>query len=1567
MNFSLKALSLFILVFVTREVCAQVTSNFNIDNESWNESDINNSNPLTVTYNSTGGNPGGYISTSFPDGQPGYWNAPAKFKGERCLVSYGLNLKFDLQFSSNTGLQHSGNGDVILKNGGNSIVIDLPSFPALAPSWASYTIKLDNTAGWKYGSTGGAAATADQIKFILTNLTEIRINGQYKFAAGTVSGIDNVVFESGSLGTPPTIASFSPASGVPNSTVVTISGNNFNITPVNNFVYFGGVRATVVSASATQLTVTVPPGSQYAPIVVVDKATGLSASTIIPFSPLFNNNNDNGAQIIRASLGSVISLDLDTNNGSTAAGDIDGDGLNDMVVGEGGGSFHKFSVFRNAGLTGTLSAASFHPKVSFNLVNIYVKGYVALADFDGDGKLDVVVSGASASNAYVSVFRNTSTTGNISFSAPQDYLGYSYSDGPVTTADMDGDGRPEIICVFNNNCASGDRLYIYPNRSTPGNIDFCGITTFGNVYTCGGYVTVGDLNGDELNDIIVTAGSNSVTIFENKSTPGSLSMGTPFLISTASAGNAIIADLDNDGMNDIAWPVYSTTNITAKRNIHTSGALSVASFGADINLTSPISYIHDQLAAADFNSDGKTDLLLLGNTDIALFQNISTGSLSSSSFLEGVPYATNTSSFYPVSPILADFDGDNKLDISVKASNGTKLFLFHNECYPAPQINSVTPTTGNAGDVIGLTGNFFSTGISPPAAMVRQGKLLALSTVTNNTTAGFTIPLGSQSDRVSITAHGLTALSKPFPVNFATNGPIDNTSFAGSIDFNLSNNLRDALDIGDFDDDGKLDVAVIDNYSVLKIFRNTQPTAGQPVTASSLTQESTTYTGQYNLISLDIDGDGKVDINNGYGLLQNDGGGSISFLSGPNGIYTYAGGFNAATYADFNNDGKLDLAVNNGTANIQVYQNESTPGVFVNNAYLSTFDTNPVNLSRPDNYGGIVAADFDGDGYDDLIATNPDFDNITIYSNTKQSGKLTASSFSLNGHYSVGDNPYGLTASDFDGDGKIDIAIAYYDAAYVSVLRNQSSIGDIEFASSVDLPAASKGYNLTSQDLNGDGKPEIIVIHKPNPGPGSFSVFENKGTSGTMTFATGINYSLATQSRNPSAVAVADINNDQKPDILIVGTPYLAPTNALMVFENKIASGPVIVIDPQPTSTAACEGANANFILIAAGTGNLSYQWQKYNGSSFVDISNASGYSGTTTSTLTINTTGNFGAGDYRCKVSGDNAADKFSNTVTLTVNAIPTAPTVSGNADCVPASISLNASGGVNGQYRWYTLSSGGTAIAGAVNSVYSTPVINTTTNYYVAINNGFCESARSQVTATISPLPKPVINSSATVVGGTINLCEGEDVTFTGPAGFLYDWSDGSSTQQVTIDQSMTISLVVFDESACVSPSSDVINIIVNPFPVAMIASTGTTLTASAGDTYQWYVNDQTIDGATNQAYEYSTFEYGVYNVDVTDNGCTTHSDDFIYLITGVEKHKSVIKIYPNPFKEQLVIESPSMQADDYILLDILGRKLNVSTEQQRNIVIMDVRELLAGSYFLVIKQKDQTIIRSVIKTSK
>jgi hypothetical protein len=113
---------------------------------------------------------------------------------------------------------------------------------------------------------------------------------------------------------------------------------------------------------------------------------------------------------------------------------------------------------------------------------------------------------------------------------------------------------------------------------------------------------------------------------------------------------------------------------------------------------------------------------------------------------------------------------------------------------------------------------------------------------------------------------------------------------------------------------------------------------------------------------------------------------------------------------------------------------------------------------------------------------------------------------------------------------------------------------------------------------------------------------------------------------------------------------------------------------------------------------------------------------------------------------------------VTATINTVPSPPTTQGGTVCTASAATLTAFGAVNGQYVWYIASSGGSSIPGQANGTYTTPALSATITYYVSINNGLCESARTPVTATVntSACSIPVIQPEtvATQVGGQVTL---------------------------------------------------------------------------------------------------------------------------------------------------------------------------------------------------------------------
>ncbi|MBX2917409.1 MAG: gliding motility-associated C-terminal domain-containing protein [Cyclobacteriaceae bacterium] len=327
-----------------------------------------------------------------------------------------------------------------------------------------------------------------------------------------------------------------------------------------------------------------------------------------------------------------------------------------------------------------------------------------------------------------------------------------------------------------------------------------------------------------------------------------------------------------------------------------------------------------------------------------------------------------------------------------------------------------------------------------------------------------------------------------------------------------------------------------------------------------------------------------------------------------------------------------------------------------------------------------------------------------------------------------------------------------------------------------------------------------------------------------------------------------------------------ANVNARM---DNVTFSPPIVVTTQPTTTAVCNGVTATFTTVATGNPAITYRWQfETSPGVWSDLNNGGGYSNVTTASLSVNTTGNFGAGNYRCRLSGTAVVDAFTNAATLTINPLPTAPGATGAARCGTGTVTLTATGGVAGQYRWYTVPTGGTAIAGQTAATYVTPSLTVTTPYYVAINNGTCESTRTVVTATINTPPAAPTTTGASFCGtGSVTL------SAAGGAAGQYRWytvpSGGTAiagqTNNTFITPALTITTtyyVAINNGTCESTRTAVVATI-NTIPGApggtggSRCGSGTVVLSATGGVagqYRWYTvptGGTAIAGETNATY--------------------------------------------------------------------------------------------------------------------
>lgn len=1395
---------------------AQISNTFDTDANGWTFSDNNLNDPQTVNYNASGGNPGGYISaTKTSTSQPYYWTSPAQFGGNLMYFSYGQSLSFDIQLNY-VGSFHFSTGDVqIISPSAGTLVYALPTIPAQAPAWSSYTIALDETAGWRIGSTGGPLATKAQILQYLSGVASFRIAANYRSGVTTfTTAIDNVVLGQRTILPAPAVTSLSTTSGNAGSSV-TINGNGFDPTPANNAVYFGGVQATITSTSATALTVTIPNSAQYGPITVVNKTTGLSMQSPQPFVPTFSG----GGRIIPASFDPKIDFMHSSDVTSVNVADIDGDGWNDLLV---SGSANNVSIFLNLGTGGDITTGSFASPVI--LPNAGNTRSLHIRDVDADGKVDIISGYTSGSIVNFATFRNTSTPGNLSFEAVEYWPGLVYSGFNPTIVDVDGDGLVDLVGQHGNGSVNVD-FWIAQNISTSGNIEFGPSISYfgGSALDAGSGACAGDLDNDGKPEFLVSHGfGGSFSILKNNSVPGTIALTN--LGTITSGNNALsIADFNQDGKNDIAWKSGSTVRIRV--NTNAGGPLDLTDFTTEVILTGDLSN-YGGISIGDFNGDGKIDIAASDNGDVGVFENAYTGGVfDANSFVGAYRMQGSGGSTYPTSPVLGNLNGDNKPELIVGVTNTTpnRISIYENNNIHTPVISltTVSPLKGAVGSTVTITGDYFST--TAAENIVHFGAVQATVVTATKTQLTVTVPAGAGYAPVRVTRDQFTAsYHLPFSTTFSSGVSFNNTHFAPPVSFTLTGGDYD-INVADLNGDGMPDILAEANTNKVYAFRNTHTTGA--ISATSLIADDSITTGtMQNPRIIDLNGDNKPDFVATSGVFRNiSAGAEINFEA-----QTNIGGTLTAAPADFNLDGKIDYVGTLGSSTVSVFENRMRQGAsaFISGGSYNSISTN-FDFVKPAASGGPVTADFDNDGLMDMACGNGTTDNLTVWKNNG-SYRIGAASFTSIGNLTTLDNPGRLYTGDMDVDGKVDIVLYYgtgTTSSQISVFHNTSSVGSISF-NRVDYAIPAAVTLPWVSDLDGDGKPEILVTSETT---NQFFILKNTSTPGTMN-ASSFAAPFATAVTGPRGLATADINLDGKPEIIINTN-----ANTLLVYENLVPSV-AITITQQPTSpNYACENASASFTTAAIGTTNITYQWQKYDGSAFVNLANNTTFSGVTTATLLVSNISSSEAGDYQCVISGDLAPSVITNTANLVFNSLPTPPDAVNGISCGPGAVTLTASGGSPGNYQWYTTSPL-TAISGATNDAFTTPSLNANTDYAVTLRNTFCESIPVTVTAIISTPPaRPNISSSITPVGNELTICSTTSLTLTAPNGFPgYLWSDGSTTPSISVTASGTYSVTVINGNGCPSPASDGLVITIVPAPCTNSAPviSSTTVNTTVGN---------------------------------------------------------------------------------------------------------------------------------------
>ena len=576
---------------------------------------------------------------------------------------------------------------------------------------------------------------------------------------------------------------------------------------------------------------------------------------------------------------------------------------------------------------------------------------------------------------------------------------------------------------------------------------------------------------------------------------------------------AVLVDFNDDGRSDLATVNAATIN--------SDGTVSVMLGGTNATFGSPVSYATGKspfaMIATDTRGNGRMDLVTVNTPngiDLPGVVSVLLGH-GDGTFQVHVDYFVGD---FPTGVAAGDFNADGKLDLAIsnEFDNAISILYGNGDGTFQPQVLidvGSEPTSLAAGDFDG------------------DGRTDLIASCVGSGVVSVLLNAGAGTFTRVDTVSGLLAPDKSLVVT-------GNFSADGKLDAIISSRILGQLYLLRGEGDGH--------------FMFPQPMLATP---NGLID---------SLVVTDINHDGKHDLAygspgpTGLSILFGNGRGRFSapVLSPLSATGSFA-------FADINGDGFLDFVSPAGAFNSVAVVLGNGRGQFGLPKTVSLSETG----QSPDS---TVLADFNGDGKLDLAVAETNF----------QSGQLAV--FLGNGRGSFGtpiispllskaiNNQGRMFSGDFNGDGKLEVIVMDdFSTGFQVLLGN----GDGSFQTPVDTKL-NVTLNFSVGDFNGDGKTDLVVSTFFN-GQELISIYLSQGDG---TFALGPQYTE--QYGGPN---VADVNHDGKSDLVFVGNPvFVMLGNGDGTFQKPI-TGTILTTQ----SSAAIEDFNGDGALdIVAATGS---------------------------------------------------------------------------------------------------------------------------------------------------------------------------------------------------------------------------------------------------------------------------------------------------------------------------------------------------------------------------------------------
>lgn len=377
----------------------------------------------------------------------------------------------------------------------------------------------------------------------------------------------------------PTITMVSPASATTaGGGMLTITGTGFQ---TGATVTVGGTACSNPTITDTSISCTIPA-----------KAMGCGTAAVVVTNPDMQSvSNGNGFSYRTAMVGYANAVNT-MNSGNfprrVIAGDLNGDMKPDLVTANINGN--NVSVFLNNGMGA-------FPNAPTNLATAGATGVndVAVADFNGDGKLDILSTNSATANITLYLGNGNGTFGTGTNTAA------GVTPGSLAIADLNADTKPDVVV---GSTGAGTVNVLLANATGTGFMGLTAVTVTGS--TGIGDVALVDLDGNNKPDLIVTSrNQNNIAVFNGNGGTSFMNLTTYATVGTNPFG-LYVADVDGNGKLDVVTANTNTNNVSVLRGNGDRTFQTATTFGT---ANAP-----ESVFVADMNNDGVMDILTSNST-----------------------------------------------------------------------------------------------------------------------------------------------------------------------------------------------------------------------------------------------------------------------------------------------------------------------------------------------------------------------------------------------------------------------------------------------------------------------------------------------------------------------------------------------------------------------------------------------------------------------------------------------------------------------------------------------------------------------------------------------------------------------------------------------------------------------------------------------------------------------------------------------------------------------------------------------------------------------------------------